>query len=69
MHGYDGIVGSRGCAAHACAERAGLHEAVLGLAHYCLSGDVAVPLRQTGARRLHIAPRPDETALFDLIRT
>ena len=49
------------------AERAGVHDAVLSLAHYCLSGEVAVPLRQAGATRITIAARPDETALFDLI--
>jgi uroporphyrinogen-III synthase len=48
-------------------ERAGLHGAALNLAHYCLSGEVAVPLRQAGARRLHIAAHPDETALFALV--
>jgi|SRR4051812_41394661 uroporphyrinogen-III synthase len=49
------------------ADRAGLHDAVVGVTHYCLSEEVSVPLRQAGARRLRIAVRPDEAALFDLI--
>jgi hypothetical protein len=40
--------------------------ALLGLAHYCLSDEVAVPLREAGARRITIAPHPGETALFGL---
>ena len=49
------------------AERADLLGPVLGLAHYCLSGEVARPLRAAGAARVSVAARPDESALFDLI--
>ncbi|HMK80094.1 MAG TPA: uroporphyrinogen-III synthase [Xanthobacteraceae bacterium] len=49
------------------AERAGVRERMLRLAHYCLSEEVARPLREAGAARLHVAARPGEAALFDLI--
>lgn len=39
---------------------------LLGLAHYCLSDEVAVPLREAGARRIAIAPHPGELSLFGL---
>ena len=39
---------------------------LLGLAHYCLSDAVAVPLRQAGAGRIAIAPDPSESSLFGL---
>jgi uroporphyrinogen-III synthase len=37
--------------------------------HFCLSGQVAEPLAQAGARRIRIAQEPTETALIALIRT
>ena len=43
---------------------AGLEEPFLGLAHLCLSADVAAPLRRAGARRMIVAERPDEEALL-----
>jgi len=46
---------------------AGAVNAVLGISHYCLSGEVAVPLRQAGARRITIAPLPGELSLFGLL--
>ncbi len=49
------------------AEPAGVLRTVLGLAHYCLSAEVARPLRDAGAARLHVATRPDENALFGLL--
>ena len=49
------------------AERAGVLGVVLGLAHHCLSEEVARPLRNAGAMRLVVAPRPDENALFRLL--
>jgi uroporphyrinogen-III synthase len=49
------------------AARAGLDDGILRLAHYCLSEEVARPLRDAGAARLHVAARPDEEALFALI--
>lgn len=39
---------------------------LLGLAHYCLSEEVAVPLREAGAGRITVAPRPGESSLLDL---
>lgn len=46
-------------------EQAGLLNAALSLAHYCLSADVAAPLR--GAARVHVASAPHEAALIDLV--
>jgi uroporphyrinogen-III synthase len=46
---------------------AGVLHAVLDLAHYCLSGEVAAPLRNAGARQISVAPRPDEAALIGLL--
>jgi uroporphyrinogen-III synthase len=48
------------------AGEAGAVNALLGLAHYCLSDAVAVPLRQAGAGRITIAPDPSESSLFGL---
>lgn len=49
------------------ADAAGLLNAVLSLAHYCLSDEIAAPLRQRGAKRVHVAASPREAALIDLI--
>lgn len=46
---------------------AGVLNAVLNLAHYCLSDEVAVPLREAGAERISVAPRPVEAALIGLL--
>jgi uroporphyrinogen-III synthase len=46
---------------------AGVLNALLNLAHYCLSEEVAAPLRNAGAGRISIAARPDEAALIDLL--
>jgi uroporphyrinogen-III synthase len=46
---------------------AGVLNALLNLAHYCLSDEVAVPLRNAGAGRISVASRPDETALIGLL--
>ena len=43
---------------------AGLQDSFLGLAHACLSEDVAEPLREQGALRLIVAEGPDEASLF-----
>jgi uroporphyrinogen-III synthase len=40
----------------------------LGLAHYCLSAQVAEPLAAAGAARISIASRPNEAGLHALIR-
>ena len=50
------------------AEQAGVLNAVLNLAHYCLSDEVAAPLREADAGRISVASRPDEAALLGLIR-
>jgi uroporphyrinogen-III synthase len=50
------------------AERAGVLDAAIGLAHYCLSGEMAAPLRAAGAERIFIAASPTESALFALLR-
>lgn len=49
------------------AGEAGLLNAALSLAHYCLSADVAAPLREAGAATVHVAPAPHEAALLDLV--
>jgi|SRR6187401_1967035 len=49
------------------ARHAGAVDAVNGLAHYCLSAEVAVPLREAGASRIMVATRPDEASLLALI--
>ena len=46
---------------------AGVLDALLDLAHTCLSDEVAAPLRNAGARQISVAPRPDETALIGLL--
>jgi len=46
---------------------AGVLNALLNLAHYCLSDEVAAPLRNAGARQISVAPRPDEAALIGLL--
>jgi uroporphyrinogen-III synthase len=48
----------------ALARAADLAEAFLGLAHACLSEDVAAPLREQGAARLIVARETDEASLF-----
>ena len=50
------------------AERAGALNAMLGLAHYCLSAEVAVPLREAGAQRIAVAASPTESALLTLLK-
>ncbi|MEI7804479.1 MAG: uroporphyrinogen-III synthase [Hyphomicrobiales bacterium] len=42
----------------------GVAAPALALHHYCLSKQVAEPLRQAGAGKISIAPRPDEAALI-----
>jgi uroporphyrinogen-III synthase len=49
------------------AGQAGALNAVLNLAHYCLSDEVASPLRDAGAARIEISPHPDEAALLEMI--
>lgn len=51
----------------ACAKAGGLLEEVRALTHWCLSERSAEPLRQIGAPRIHVAGRPEESALIDLL--
>jgi uroporphyrinogen-III synthase len=51
----------------AFAGHSGATNAVTSLAHYCLSAEVAAPLRDAGAGRIAVAPRPDEASLLALI--
>jgi uroporphyrinogen-III synthase len=49
------------------ARAAGVTEQAMAVRHYCLSAQVAEPLRTAGAERIAIAPRPEETALIELL--
>jgi uroporphyrinogen-III synthase len=51
----------------ACAARGELLNATVNLTHYCLSPQVAVPLAAAGAAVTHIASRPQEAALIELV--
>jgi len=58
----------RSAAAYVDAARAaGQLTIALKPAHFCLSAPVATPLRQAGAVDVHIAQRPTEAALVELI--
>jgi uroporphyrinogen-III synthase len=46
------------------AEQAGVAKEAREARHICLSAQIAVPLAEAGARRIAIAPRPDEAALI-----
>jgi uroporphyrinogen-III synthase len=48
----------------ALAADAGCFVPLLSLRHACLSDDAAAPLRSAGARRVMVAARPHEDALF-----
>ena len=49
------------------AKVSGEAERFLELRHFCLSGDVAEPLKALGAARIAVAETPDETGLFRLL--
>lgn len=49
------------------AEASGLAEHFLGLRHFCLSDDVAGPLRATAASFIVVAERPEEVALIEAL--
>jgi uroporphyrinogen-III synthase len=51
----------------AVARAAGVLESALRPAHFCLSAQVAEPLRLAGASIVRVAPQPAEAALIDLI--
>jgi len=50
-----------------CAGASDLLERALAPRHYCLSRQVAGPLEAAGAGGIRVAPRPEESALLDLI--
>ena len=45
----------------------GLLESALKPAQFCLSAQIAEPLAQAGAGTIHVAPRPVEAALIELL--
>ena len=49
------------------AKVSGEAERFLELRHFCLSGDVAEPIKAVGAARIAVAETPDEAALFHLL--
>jgi uroporphyrinogen-III synthase len=51
----------------ACARADALIDQALATAHYCLSAQIAEPLKAAGAPTIHIAARPEEAALIALI--
>jgi uroporphyrinogen-III synthase len=50
-----------------CAKCGGIVEAALAVRHFCLSRQVSEPLAAAAAAEIRIAPRPEETALIDLV--
>lgn len=48
------------------AREADIAEQALAVRHYCLSAQVAEPLIAVGAKRVAVAPRPEEAALVEL---
>jgi uroporphyrinogen-III synthase len=68
--GVDGVLhfSRRSAEAYVNAARsAGVLDGALKPAHFCLSAQIAEPLARAGAIRLHVAPRPSEAALIELI--
>lgn len=49
------------------ARAAGIADQALAVRHYCLSAQVAAPLKAAGAKRVAVAPRPEEAALIELL--
>jgi uroporphyrinogen-III synthase len=49
------------------AVEADIAEAALKVRHYCLSAQVAAPLQAAGAKRVAVAPRPEEATLIELL--
>jgi uroporphyrinogen-III synthase len=49
------------------ARSGGLLESALKPAHFCLSAQIAEPLAAAGARTIHVAQRPLEAALIELL--
>jgi uroporphyrinogen-III synthase len=49
------------------ARNVGMLESALKPAQYCLSAQIAEPLAEAGAPTIHVAPRPVEAALIELL--
>jgi len=49
------------------AVEADIAEAALKVRHYCLSAQVAAPLQAAGAKRVAVAPHPEEATLIELL--
>lgn len=49
------------------ARTAGIADPALAVGHYCLSAQIAAPLAAVGAARVHIAKKPDEAGLIELL--
>jgi uroporphyrinogen-III synthase len=49
------------------AREAGITDQALAVRHYCLSAQVAEPVAAAGAKRVTVAPRPEEAALIELL--
>jgi uroporphyrinogen-III synthase len=45
----------------------GVAQQAIAVRHYCLSAQVAEPLQAAGAKRVVVAPRPEEAALIELV--
>jgi uroporphyrinogen-III synthase len=52
----------------AAVKAAGHESALVNLRHYCLSADVAEPLRANGAPEIAICDHPSEKCLFDMLQ-
>jgi uroporphyrinogen-III synthase len=68
--GLDGVLhfSPRSAEAYANGARAGgVLSQALTPTQFCLSEQIAAPLRRAGAATIHIAPRPNEAALIELI--
>jgi len=66
----DGVLHYSGRSAEmflAGAKAAGVLDAACALPHYCLSADVAAPLRGAGAATVKIAAQPNEAAMMALL--
>jgi uroporphyrinogen-III synthase len=49
------------------ARQAGIVDQALAVHHFCLSAPIAEPFSSAGARRVAVAPHPDEAALIALL--
>jgi len=68
--GVDGVLhfSRRSAEAYvASARAAGVLSRALEVAQFCLSEQIAAPLRRAGAAGVHVAARPNEAALIELI--